>query len=97
MANGPDTTRNADDWQAASRQYWDAWMDATRKAFGNSPDAAPAAGAAPWHEGLEQWSRLFDASKVRDNQSEVVERLLAGARSYFALLQAMAEKGTDGK
>jgi uncharacterized small protein (DUF1192 family) len=50
----------------------------------------------PWHEGLEQWSRMFDAGKAQDAQSEVVERLLAGARSYFSLLQTLAEKGTDG-
>jgi len=96
MANGPDTTRAQEDWQALSQRYWNAWTDATRNAFGAATDAATA-GKMPWHEGLEQWSRLFDAGKARDAQSEVVDRLLAGARSYFALLQSLAEKGADGK
>ena len=96
MANGPDTTRAQEDWQALSQQYWNAWTDATRNAFGAATDAATA-GRMPWHEGLEQWSRLFDAGKAQGAQNEVVERLLAGARSYFALLQSLAEKGTKGE
>ncbi|TAN08133.1 MAG: class III poly(R)-hydroxyalkanoic acid synthase subunit PhaE [Rhodanobacteraceae bacterium] len=95
MAKGAGSTRVQGDWQALSQQYWDAWTDATRNAFGTTADAST--GKMPWHEGLEQWSRLFDAHKAQDSQSEVVERLLAGARSYFALLQSLAEKGADGK
>ena len=33
MAKGQDQTRPQDDWQAMSQQYWNAWNDATRKAF----------------------------------------------------------------
>ncbi|HEX5354559.1 MAG TPA: class III poly(R)-hydroxyalkanoic acid synthase subunit PhaE [Rhodanobacteraceae bacterium] len=95
MAQGPDTPRKNSDWQSLSRQYWDAWADATRKAFG--AESGPEAGGKMWHEGLEQWSRMFDANKAQDAQSEVVERLLAGARSYFALLQKLAEQGASGK
>ncbi|HEX7325472.1 MAG TPA: class III poly(R)-hydroxyalkanoic acid synthase subunit PhaE [Rhodanobacteraceae bacterium] len=95
MANGPETGRAQLDWQKLSKQYWDAWNDATRKAFG-AATGATAADTTPWHEGLEQWSRMFDAHKAQDAQSETVERLLAGARSYFALLQSLAEKGAGG-
>ncbi len=95
MAKGQDTAPPQNDWQALSQQYWNAWNDATRKAFGTQ--AAPATDQTPWHEGLEQWSRMFDAGKARDSQSEVVERLLAGARSYFSLLQTLAEKGAAGE
>lgn len=95
MAKGQDQTRPQNDWQAMSQQYWNAWNDATRKAFGVKGGDA-AAEKTPWHEGLEQWSRMFDAGKAQDAQSEVVERLLAGARSYFSLLQTLAEKGADG-
>ena len=95
MAKGPDSTRAPGDWQALSQQYWNAWNAATRKAFGVQPEAAEAA-RAPWHEGLEQWSRMFDAAKPQNTQSEVVEHLLAGARSYFALLQKLAEQGSGG-
>ena len=96
MAKGQDRTRPQNDWQAMSQQYWNAWSDATRKAFGASADST-ATDKMPWHEGLEQWSRMFDARKAQDTQSETVERLLAGARSYFSLLQTLAEKGADGK
>jgi class III poly(R)-hydroxyalkanoic acid synthase PhaE subunit len=79
-----------------SRQYWGAWADATRKVF----DADPAHGEAGalygrWHEGLEQWSRMFGASQAGATQSEVVERLLGGARSYFSLLESLIAK--DGQ
>lgn len=96
MAKGPDTTRAQDDWQKLSTQYWNAWSDATRKAFGANA-GADESGKLPWHEGLEQWARMFDAGKAQNTQSETVERLLAGARSYFSLLQSLAEKGGAAK
>jgi hypothetical protein len=96
MAKSPDTSRAFNDWQAMSQRYWDAWNDATRKAFEGA--AAPASGAAsaPWQQGLEQWSRLFGQQPA---QNEVVERLLNGAKSYFALMQSFAAKslGEAGK
>ncbi|SRR5579883_1332692 len=94
MATSPDPTRAFEDWQALSRRYWDAWNDATRKAFETSTQATQAE-VMPWHEGLEQWSRMFSQS---GSQSEIVERLLAGAKSYFSLLQSLAAKssGADG-
>lgn len=96
MAKGSDTAQLAGDWQALSQKYWNAWTDATRKAFGVPAAEATTDGATPWHEGLEQWSRLFDAGHARDSQGEVVERLLTGARSYFALLQKLAEQAQGG-
>lgn len=96
MAKTADTARTLEDWQAMSTQYWNAWADATRKAFGAGAGTA-VDGTAPWHEGIEQWTRLFEANQASTSQSDVVEHLLAGARSYFSLLQALAEKGTSGK
>ncbi|HJU25664.1 MAG TPA: class III poly(R)-hydroxyalkanoic acid synthase subunit PhaE [Rhodanobacteraceae bacterium] len=87
-----DPKRALEDWQALSRRYWDAWNDATRKAFATSTQASQP-DATPWHEGLEQWSRMF---AQQGSQSEIVERLLAGAKSYFALLQSMATKSAGG-
>jgi hypothetical protein len=87
-----DTARAFEDWQALSRRYWDAWNDATRNAFATSTQTAQA-DALPWHEGLEQWSRMFSQA---GSQSEIVERLLTGAKSYFALLQSMAAKSANG-
>lgn len=78
-----------------SRQYWDVWADSTRKAFGAGPAGAGMA-QGPWHEGLDQWSRMFDARKTRETQSEVVEHLLAGARGYFSMLESLAAKGGGG-
>ncbi len=97
MAKGPDASSASSDWQELSRQYWNAWTDATRKTFGGQagPDAAPD--KMPWHEGLEQWSRLFAADQSGTRQSEVVERLLGGARSYFSLLQSLAGEGGGEK
>ena len=92
MASSPDPSRAFEDWQALSRRYWDAWNDATRKAFETSTQATQAE-VTPWHEGLEQWSRMFSQS---GSQSEIVERLLAGAKSYFSLLQSMAAKSANG-
>jgi len=69
------------DWQALQKQYWTAWTDATRGVKPDMPDPA-----TPWHEGFEQWSRMFaDAGK----QSETLERLMASARNYSALMQSM--------
>jgi class III poly(R)-hydroxyalkanoic acid synthase PhaE subunit len=95
MANGPDAAHAQDDWKKLSEQYWNAWNDVTRKAFGAMSEAG-AGDKTPWHEGLEQWSRMFDAGRSQGAQSELVERMLAGARSYFALLQSVAEQGGEG-
>jgi polyhydroxyalkanoate synthase subunit PhaE len=59
-------------------------------AFGGNPFVgAQGAGfghQAGWHEGLEQWSRMFaDAGK----QSDTVERLQTSAKSYLAMIQSM--------
>lgn len=68
------------DWQALQNQYWTAWTDLTRQASAK-PDAS-----TPWHEGLEQWSRMFgNAGK----QSEAAERLMSSAKSYLSLIQSM--------
>lgn len=88
MANNSNSTRTHEDWQAMSLKYWNAWSDATRKAFGNAMPEAPAM-TAPWHEGFEQWSRMFAAN---GSQNEMVERLMAGAKSYFSMLQSLAAK-----
>ncbi|MGH8212561.1 MAG: class III poly(R)-hydroxyalkanoic acid synthase subunit PhaE [Rhodanobacteraceae bacterium] len=90
MASSPDPTRAFEDWQALSRRYWDAWNDATRKAFAASSQTMKA-DTTPWHEGLEQWSRMF---AQQGSQGETMERLLAGAKSYFAMLQSFAAKST---
>jgi len=75
------------DWQALQKQYWTAWSDATRQAAGQPP--APA---TPWHEGLEQWSRMFGGA---GQQSETAERLLGSAKGYVALMQSMLAAATQ--
>ena len=69
------------DWQALQRQYWSAWSDLTRNLLVRPPDAA-----TPWHEGSEQWSRMFGSAGV---QSEAAERLMSSAKSYLTLMQSM--------
>jgi class III poly(R)-hydroxyalkanoic acid synthase PhaE subunit len=82
----------AQGWDALSRQYWDAWQDLSRQATAGE-SALPN---APWHEGLEQWARMFGGSGA---QSQTIERLLASARTYTAFMQSMiaaaAEKGGE--
>lgn len=78
------------DWESLSRQYWKAWQDISSEAQKNS-GVEPA--TAPWHEGLEQWSRLFDGGK----QGETVERLLASAKTYTAFMQSMIAAAAEGK
>ncbi len=68
------------DWKALQQQYWGAWQDATRNVAW-TPDTA-----TPWHEGLEQWARLFGDS---GKQNETLDRLMAGAKGYTALMQSM--------
>jgi len=69
------------DWQALQNQYWTAWTDLTRQSGATTPDAA-----TPWHEGLEQWSRMFGSA---GKQSEATERLMSSAKSYLSLMQSM--------
>jgi class III poly(R)-hydroxyalkanoic acid synthase PhaE subunit len=69
------------DWQALQGQYWTAWTDATRGVAANVPDPA-----TPWHEGFEQWARMFGDS---GKQSETLDRLMASAKGYSALMQSM--------
>src|SRR3569832_2166198 len=71
--SGPDWSK---DWQAMQSQYWNAWSDLTRKQGGAQPEAA-----TPWHEGREQWSRMFAGP---GKQSEATERLMSSAGGCLA-------------
>jgi polyhydroxyalkanoate synthase subunit PhaE len=59
--------------------------------FGNIPGvfgAGQSAGgtAPPWHEGLEQWARLFGS---RGAQSETVERVVESGKAYVDMIKGM--------
>jgi class III poly(R)-hydroxyalkanoic acid synthase PhaE subunit len=79
-----------DQWQALSRQYWNAWQDLSREA-GASAGKDPS--ATPWHEGFEQWSRMFAGS---GKQGETIERVLASAKSFTQFMQSMLQAATAG-
>jgi poly[(R)-3-hydroxyalkanoate] polymerase subunit PhaE len=79
-----------DQWQAMSRQYWSAWQDLSREA-GMSGARDPA--SVPWHEGFEQWARMFGANPA-GSQSETIERVLASAKSFTAFAQSMIAAAT---
>jgi class III poly(R)-hydroxyalkanoic acid synthase PhaE subunit len=79
-----------DQWQALSRQYWNAWQDMTREA-GSAAGNDPA--AMPWHEGFEQWARMFGGP---GKQSDTIERVLASAKSFTAFAQSMIAAATAG-
>lgn len=75
------------DYAALTRQYWNAWQDLARQGAAAAGLESPQ---APWHEGVEQWARLFNAtSKTPDAHSDVVQRVLAGAKSYMAMMQSL--------
>ena len=79
-----------DQWQALSRQYWNAFQDLTREA-GTAAGNDPA--AMPWHEGFEQWARMFGGG---GKQGETIERVLASAKSFTAFAQSMIAAATAG-
>ncbi len=81
MSDTKSTTDWSRDWQAMQQQYWNAWSDATRQAAGQTQQPN-----MPWHEGLEQWSRMFGDS---GKQSETTDRLMSSAKNYLALMQSM--------
>jgi polyhydroxyalkanoate synthase subunit PhaE len=81
MSDGKSTQDWMKDWQSLQKQYWNAWSDATRGAAGQAPDPA-----TPWHEGLEQWARMFGNSA---GQSDTADRLLSSAKNYVSLMQSM--------
>ena len=81
MSETKSTADWSKDWQAMQQQYWSAWSDTTRQATGQPPAAG-----TPWHEGLEQWSRMFGNS---GQQNETADRLMASAKGYVALMQSM--------
>ena len=76
-----------DQWQTLSRRYWNTWQDMTREAGGERRDA----GATPWHEGFEQWARMFGHSGA---QSETIERVLASAKGFTQFAQSMIAAAT---
>ena len=78
-------------WQALSRQYWNAWQDLSREA-GASAGRDPA--SVPWHEGFEQWARMFGGSGP---QSETVERVLASAKTFTQFAQSMIAAATGAQ
>jgi class III poly(R)-hydroxyalkanoic acid synthase PhaE subunit len=81
-------------WEALNQQYWKAWTEQAAQGAqaaagampGAMPGAIPGGAKMPWHEGLEQWSRLF--APPAGTQNEVVERMLAGARQFAQFAQA---------
>ncbi len=93
MATPPNTAPNTNpwmkDWQALSRKYWNAWQDMSRQVQGSVEDPMKT----PWHEGLEQWSRLFEGG----TQSDTVQRMMANAKTYTAFMQSMVQAAAANK
>lgn len=79
-------------WQALAQRYWDGW-----KAQGVTPPAGFGSSSpnAPWQAGLDQWAQLFGQG---NQQSDLVDRVTANAKSYVALMQSMitAASGQQG-
>ena len=89
MSETKSTADWSKDWQAMQQQYWNAWTDATRQA---TPQMPPA--NTPWHEGLEQWSRMFAGA---GKQNETADRMMSSAKNYVALMQSMVAAARVGR
>jgi class III poly(R)-hydroxyalkanoic acid synthase PhaE subunit len=77
----------AGDWQALSQQFLGAWTEAARK-------AGMGDGKTPWHEGLENWSRLFKPQG--EGQGAMVERMMGGAKQFLDMAQGVAANAAGG-
>lgn len=81
-------------WQALAQRYWEGW-----KSQGITPPAGFGStnAQAPWQAGLDQWAQLFGQG---NQQSDLVDRVTANAKSYVALMQSMLSgsfgQGGDG-
>ena len=79
-------------WQGLSRNMLNAWQDMARQAGVVAPPQAPT---SPWHEGFEQWARLFASGGGA--QSETIERIIDSAKGYAAFMQsALAAAANSG-
>lgn len=72
------------DWTKLQAKYWKAFSELTSNAA--TEQARASAPSAAWHDGLEQWARLF--GNQPNSQSEVVERMLASAKGYLSTMQS---------
>lgn len=87
---GPGMAGNPGDWSgqdfdALSRQYWNAWGEALRAASGQ-PVVPP--GMQGWHDAVDWWSKL--AHGGRSEANDLVERFNAQARHWFGQMQQVA-------
>src|SRR5688500_5599838 len=87
---GPGMAGNPGDWSgqnfdALSRQYWNAWGEALRAASGQ-PAVPP--GMQGWHDAVDWWSKL--AHGGRSEANDLVERFNAQARHWFGQMQQVA-------
>lgn len=75
-----------DDFEALTRQYWNAWSDSLRSA------AAPAATAVPgmpgWTEAMNWWTQLAKGGVPQGD--EAVSRFSSQAQGWFAQMQKLA-------
>lgn len=81
------THKSGDDWLKLSQNYWKGWQDLTQQAMQGIQAEQTA---APWHEGLEQWSRLFRGGPGQSDMNSVLDQLLDHGRGYLNFLQQIA-------
>ncbi len=79
--------KSGEDWLKTSQQYWKGWQDLTRQAM---QGVQAEQTAAPWHEGLEQWSRMFRGGPGQSDMNNVLDQLLDHGRGYLNFLQQIA-------
>ncbi|MEZ5440330.1 MAG: poly(R)-hydroxyalkanoic acid synthase subunit PhaE [Lysobacterales bacterium] len=81
------TQKAMDDWLKLSQDYWKGFQDLTGQAM-RSVQAEST--AAPWHEGLEQWTRMFRGMPGHSDASNILDQVLDHGRGYLNFLQQIA-------
>ncbi|QSX75579.1 class III poly(R)-hydroxyalkanoic acid synthase subunit PhaE [Lysobacter arenosi] len=75
-----------DDFEAWTRQYWNAWGDSLRSA--TTPEAPTMPGVPGWSEAMNWWSQLAKGGMPQGD--EAVSRFNAQAQGWFGQMQQLA-------
>lgn len=77
---------HAHDFEALTRQYWNAWGEVLR---GAAPEAGQA-GLEAWYAAVDWWTRL--AHDGRGDVDAMLDRFNSQARSWYGLMQQVAAR-----
>jgi polyhydroxyalkanoate synthase subunit PhaE len=87
---------NPDDWMAAQRKYWDAWLDLSRASMQAAPSSGgkPHGSANPWAGALDQWWKSASPAVTPDAR-DFYDRMMDLGRGYFTMAEGLMRQ--DGE